>query len=58
MEMPYPVSVMQISFYWCVYCVQDDRMAAKRQSSEEKRALERAQTDIYSDIRRAAEAHR
>ena len=27
-------------------------------SSEEKRALERAQMDIYSDIRRAAEAHR
>ena len=33
-------------------------MASKRQSNEEKRALERAQADIYSDIRRAAEAHR
>ena len=39
-------------------CVQDERMAAWRMTSEEKRALERAQSDVYSDIRRAAEAHR
>lgn len=36
----------------------DDVTAKQRVTSEEKRALERAQADIYSDIRQAAEAHR
>ena len=35
-----------------------DVTAKKRVTSEEKRALERAQADIYNDIRQAAEAHR
>ena len=35
-----------------------DVTAKQRVTSEEKRALERAQADIYSDIRQAAEAHR
>lgn len=39
-------------------CSQDDSTAAQRFTSEEKRALDRAQSDIYSEIRRAAEAHR
>ena len=38
--------------------LQNDQVAAQRFTSEEKRALERFQTDIYSDFRRAAEAHR
>ncbi|XP_074609473.1 uncharacterized protein LOC141863703 [Acropora palmata] len=29
-----------------------------RETNEEKRALERMQSDIYSDVRQAAEAHR
>ena len=29
-----------------------------RETNEEKRALDRAQNDIYSDVRQAAEAHR
>ena len=29
-----------------------------RTTSEEKRALDRSQMDIYSDVRQAAEAHR
>ncbi|XP_064384558.1 methionine aminopeptidase 2-like isoform X2 [Halichondria panicea] len=36
----------------------DDQVASQRFTSEEKRALERTQLDIYSDFRRAAEAHR
>ena len=35
-----------------------DVSAKQRVTSEEKRALERAQADVYSDIRQAAEAHR
>ena len=35
-----------------------DVTAKQRVTSEEKQALERAQADIYSDIRQAAEAHR
>ena len=35
-----------------------DVTAKQRVTSEEKRALERAQADIYNDIRQAAEAHR
>ena len=29
-----------------------------RETSEEKRALDRAHNDMYSDVRQAAEAHR
>lgn len=36
----------------------DDKVASQRFTTEEKRALERTQLDVYSDIRRAAEAHR
>ena len=36
----------------------NDVTAQQRVTSEEKRALERAQADIYNDIRQAAEAHR
>lgn len=36
----------------------NDVTAKQRVTSGEKRALERAQADIYSDIRQAAEAHR
>ena len=35
-----------------------DVTAKQRVTNEEKRALERAQADIYNDIRQAAEAHR
>ena len=35
-----------------------DVAAQQRVTSEEKRALERAQADLYNDIRQAAEAHR
>ena len=35
-----------------------DVTAKQRVTSEEKRALERVQADIYNDIRQAAEAHR
>ena len=38
--------------------LQNDQVAAQRFTSEEKRALERSQVDVYSDFRRAAEAHR
>ena len=37
---------------------QNDQVAAQRFTSEEKRALERIQEDMYSDFRRAAEVHR
>ena len=33
-------------------------MAAHRCGSEEKRALDRASSDVYNEFRRAAEAHR
>ena len=36
----------------------DDRKAADRFSSEESRAIDRAQLDMYNEIRQAAEAHR
>lgn len=36
----------------------DDRKAADRFTSEEKRALDRLHTDIYNELRLAAEAHR
>lgn len=36
----------------------DERTAKERFSSEEKRALDRLQQDIYQEIRHAAEAHR
>ncbi|XP_019848837.1 PREDICTED: methionine aminopeptidase 2-like isoform X2 [Amphimedon queenslandica] len=36
----------------------DDSTAAQRFTTEEKKALDRAQSDVYSEIRRAAEAHR
>lgn len=36
----------------------DDRTAKDRFSSEEKRALDRSQLDMYNEVRRAAEAHR
>ena len=36
----------------------DDRVAANRFTSEEKRALDRAHNDIYMELRQAAEAHR
>lgn len=36
----------------------DDRMAKDRFTSEEKRALDRLHTDIYQELRLAAEAHR
>lgn len=38
--------------------VADDRTAKDRFTSEEKKALDRAQIDNYNDIRCAAEAHR
>ena len=38
--------------------VADDRMAKDRFTSEEKKALDRSQTDIYNEARCAAEAHR
>ena len=38
--------------------VGDDRTAKDRFTSEEKKALDRAQMDIYNDVRCAAEAHR
>lgn len=38
--------------------VADDRTAKDRFTSEEKKALDRSQLDIYNDIRCAAEAHR
>jgi len=36
----------------------DDRTAKDRFTSEEKRALDRMNTDIYQELRQAAEAHR
>lgn len=36
----------------------DDRTAVDRFTSEEKRALDRMQNDIYNEVRLAAEAHR
>nr|AMO02519.1 methionine aminopeptidase 2 [Tityus serrulatus] len=36
----------------------DGKMAKQRYTDEEKRALERMQSDIYKEIRQAAEAHR
>jgi len=36
----------------------DDKKAADRFSSEEARAIDRAQLDMYNEIRQAAEAHR
>jgi len=36
----------------------DDRTAKDRFTSEEKRALDRINTDIYQELRQAAEAHR
>ena len=33
-------------------------MAAQRFTTAERRALELAQSDVYNDVRRAAEAHR
>ncbi|CAI8006768.1 Methionine aminopeptidase 2, partial [Geodia barretti] len=36
----------------------DDRTASQRFSMAEKRALERAVSEVYSDVRQAAEAHR
>lgn len=36
----------------------DDRKAADRFTSEEKRTLDRLHTDIYNELRLAAEAHR
>jgi len=36
----------------------DDRLAKDRFSSEEKRALDRMQNDMYEEIRHAAEVHR
>eukprot|EP00731_Ephydatia_muelleri_P010088 Em0005g674a len=36
----------------------DDTVAAQRFTTEEKKALDRAQADVYADVRRAAEAHR
>lgn len=36
----------------------DDRKAKDRFTSEEKRALDRAENDIYNELRLAAEAHR
>lgn len=38
--------------------VGDDRTAKDRFTSEEKKALDRAQMDIYNEVRCAAEAHR
>ncbi|ENN70350.1 methionine aminopeptidase 2 [Dendroctonus ponderosae] len=38
--------------------VNDDRTAKDRFSSEEKKALDRMQNDIYNEVRLAAEAHR
>lgn len=64
---PYIVSYVQLYHSCRVYSVtkcaferilQNDQVAAQRFTSEEKRALERIQEDIYSDFRRAAEAHR
>ena len=40
------------------HVAQDDRKAADRFSSEEARAIDRAQLDMYNEIRQAAEAHR
>ena len=36
----------------------DDRTAKDRFTSEEKKALDRSQMDIYNEVRCAAEAHR
>jgi len=38
--------------------VGDDRTAKDRFTTEEKKALDRAQMDIYNEVRCAAEAHR
>lgn len=38
--------------------VGDSRTAKDRFTSEEKRALDRLQNDIYNEVRLAAEAHR
>ena len=38
--------------------VNDSRSAKDRFTSEEKRALDRAENDIYNEVRLAAEAHR
>ena len=40
------------------YIAQDDRKAVDRFSTEEARAIDRAQIDMYNEIRQAAEAHR
>ena len=40
------------------HVAKDDRKAADRFSSEEARAIDRAQLDMYNEIRQAAEAHR
>lgn len=38
--------------------VNDSRTAKDRFTSEEKRALDRAENDVYNEVRLAAEAHR
>ena len=40
------------------FIAQDDRKAVDRFSTEEARAIDRAQIDMYNEIRQAAEAHR
>ena len=40
------------------HIAKDDKKAADRFTSEESRAIDRAQLDMYNEIRQAAEAHR
>lgn len=40
------------------YPVKDDRTAKDRFTSEEKKAIDAAHSEIYNDVRLAAEAHR
>lgn len=49
---------MSASSPWCSPAPTPRRSAAWQTTSEEKRALDRANEEIWNDFRQAAEAHR
>lgn len=50
--------IVSVSSLWCACHPPARRSAAWRTTSEEKRALDRANEEMWSDFRQAAEAHR
>lgn len=54
----YPDGVFPIGEIQEYVSSKDDRTAINRMTSEEKRAMDRMQNDIYNEVRLAAEAHR